>query len=88
MQPLSYGICQRRPKEMSEVREALQPKAVASRKSSAEAQYSSSMVSELYQYTRENLTSHDYILRMALDSNEQVQLMKQVLQMLLDIFAT
>ena len=55
--------------------------------SAAEAKYDSNMVCELDEYAEENLTPHDYILRMALDEQEQVQLKKQGLKMLLDIFA-
>lgn len=45
------------------------------------------MVCELDRYTAENLTPHDYILRITHEMGSQVQLMKQGLQMLLDIFA-
>lgn len=85
---LSYENSQRMLKRMAELRESLAERASNSQSSSAEAQYDSRMVSELDPYVEENLTVHDYILRMSLDAEEQVQLMKQGLQMLLDIFAT
>ena len=70
-------------KRMSEIRDA-NAKAAGSR---AEAQYDSNMVCELDKYEEEDLTPHDYVLRMALDADEKVNLMKQGLKMLLDIFA-
>lgn len=75
-------------KKMAEIREVQESAEISSGGSSAEAQYDSRMVSELDEYVEENLTTHDYILRMFLNVSEQVQLMKQGLQMLLDIFAT
>ena len=56
--------------------------------SAAEAQYESKMVAELPVFVEENLTVHDYVLRMSLDGEEDVRMMRQGLQMLLDIFAT
>jgi hypothetical protein len=45
--------------------------------SSSEAVYESKMVSELDKYMGENLTPSDCLLRMSLDANNQVQLMRQ-----------
>ena len=45
------------------------------------------MVGELPDYVEENLTPHDYILRIAYDGKQQIQLWRQGLQMLLDIFS-
>ena len=55
--------------------------------STAEAQYESSMVCELPAYSGENLTTHDYLLRVAICA-DNLKLMKQTLLNLLDIFAT
>ena len=58
--------------------------------SAAEAQYQSLTVPELQDnYIAENMTAHDYLLRMSLDCvpGDDVRLMKQSVQMLLDIFA-
>ena len=64
---LSYDSCERMLKGMAEIREALQSRSATVKKSAAEAQYDSKMVMELDPYVEENLTPHDYILRMALD---------------------
>ena len=55
----------------------------------AEMQYLSLRVPDLDEFKDEDLTSHDYLLRMTLDGVEDgdVQIMKQSVQMLLDIFA-
>ena len=55
----------------------------------AEMQYLSLRVPDLDECKDEDLTSHDYLLRMTLDGVEDgdVQIMKQSVQMLLDIFA-
>ena len=73
---------------MAETREVHHSALLAEGGSAAEAKYDSKMVCELEKYGQENLTKHDCVLRMALDYEEQVQLMRQSLQMLLDIFAT
>ena len=75
--------CARMLKRMAEIRESQ-----SKNESAAEAQYESKMVSQLEEYQEEHLTPHDYILRMALDASEQVRIMRQGLQMLLDIFST
>ena len=53
-----------------------------------EAQYQSSMVCDLESYRQQNLTQNDCLLRMTLDGmGEDVKMMRQGVQMLLDIYA-
>ena len=82
--------CRKMVQDMAEIRESQRAALASGVTSVAEAQYESKMVCELEKYVDENLTPHDYILRMSLqdDEEEQVRLMRQSLQMLLDIFAT
>ena len=56
--------------------------------SDVEAKYKSLQVADLEDYTGQDLTDHDYILRMTLDGHETggVKIMKQSLKMLLDLF--
>ena len=56
--------------------------------SAAEAQYQSFLVPDLDTYTKDDLTIHDCLLRMTLDETAEgnVRLMRQTVQMLLDIF--
>ena len=80
--------CEDMLQRMAETREVHHSALLAEGGSAAEAKYDSKMVCELEKYGQENLTKHDCVLRMALDCEEQVKLMRQSLQMLLDIFAT
>ena len=57
------------------------------RDSAAESKYDSKMVGELPNYVEENRTPHDYLLRISSEAGTQIQLMRQGLQMLLDIFS-
>lgn len=57
-------------------------------KSVAEAQYLSQTISQIDgEYGISELTTHDYLLRMALDDDGNVNLMKQTVEMFLDIFS-
>ena len=61
---------------------------VDSKKTSSiiEAQYESKEVNELDSYQKEDLTDHDYLLRLSLDEKEEPQLAKQSLKHFLSIF--
>lgn len=50
------------------------------------AQYYSSKVCDLDDYGEADLTTHDYLLRVLHSNGEAIELMKQTVQMLLDIF--
>lgn len=52
-----------------------------------EAQYYSNFVTELEEYTREYLSDHDYLLRLTHNEDGTVELKKQTVQHLLDIFS-
>lgn len=52
---------------------------------SVEAQYESNFVDELDKYVEENLTEHDYILR--IDTTNGMELKKQTIDMLASIFS-
>ena len=83
----SVESCEEVFKRIAQIREASQSSQVAREDCAAESRYDSAMVCELPEYVDENLTTHDYILRLALDGEQQVNMMRQGLQMLLDIFA-
>ena len=85
---LRMASCEDMLQRMAEIRGVYQSSLLAEGGSAAEAKYDSTMVCELEKYGQENLTKRDCILRMALDCDEQVRIMRQSLQMLLDIFAT
>ena len=61
---------------------------IQEKKSAAEAQYQSSMVKNLPQYSEENLSPHDCMLRILSNGENDLQLMRQGIQMFLDIFAS
>ena len=64
-------------RKKSETKRELEARSSDVEYSAAEAQYDSKMVCELPEYNEENLTTHDYILRMSLNVEEQVNLMRQ-----------
>ena len=67
----SMEICEEILSRMAEIREAQEKK-----DSLAKSQYDSAIVNELPKYADENLTTHDYILRISSDGGEQIQLMR------------
>ena len=60
---------------------------VTSRSTMIEAQYESKTINQLPDYLAQDLTPHDYLLRISMDGSQQMRLMKQSVQTLLDIFA-
>ena len=61
----SIESCEEMFRKMAMVRNSIEEVA----ESDAEAQYESSMVSELPAYTKENLIAHDYVLRLSLQAD-------------------
>lgn len=72
----SVEDCEEMFKRISQIREAY---GQFHQECAAEPQYGSSMACELPNYSEENLTSHDYVLRITTDGKHQVNLMRQSL---------